>query len=122
MGGDFVDLVAWRESVDLAVAVVAEMQHVRGPSGGAAADQMIRAAESIPANIAEGYGRGPGKDCARFLRTARASAAELESHLHVARRAQRLPADSTAALIGHTRRVRYLVHRLLTAIEARSRR
>jgi len=122
MAGDFVDLVAWRESVELAAAVIAEMRHVRGPSRAPAADQMIRAAESIPANIAEGHGRGLGRDCVRFLRIARASAAELESHLHVALAARRLPAGRTTALIDHSRRVRHLVHRLLTAIEARSRR
>jgi four helix bundle protein len=44
--------------------------------GTAIARQLIRSAGSIPANIEEGYGRGYGKDYARFLRIATGSARE----------------------------------------------
>lgn len=43
--------------------------------------QMIRAAISIPANIAEGYMRSTRKDYGNFISTARGSAAELETFL-----------------------------------------
>jgi four helix bundle protein len=76
-------------------------------------DQVIRAAKSIPANIAEGYGRGRTPDGVRFLRIARASAVELESHLRVAVLAGRLPASMSEPLIARTRRVRALIGGLL---------
>ena len=44
--------------------------------GRAIAGQLIRSAGSVPANIEEGYGRGYGKDYARFLRIAIGSARE----------------------------------------------
>lgn len=44
--------------------------------GKAIAHQLIRSAGSIAANIEEGYGRGHGKDYARFLRIALGSARE----------------------------------------------
>ena len=44
--------------------------------GKAIANQLIRSAGSVPANIEEGYGRGYGKDYARFLRIATGSARE----------------------------------------------
>ena len=47
--------------------------------------QMRRAASSIPANIAEGYGRGGDMELARFLTIAIGSANELDYHLLLAR-------------------------------------
>jgi len=114
-----VDLIAWQEAVRLAAAIIVEVPRLRGPGHHGAADQMIRAAESIPANISEGHGRGLGRDCVRFLRTARASAAELESHLHLASSSGRIPADRATRLIDHVRRVRYLIQRLLQSLERR---
>ena len=43
--------------------------------------QVRGAASSIPANIAEGFGRFSPREFARFVRYARGSAAELETHL-----------------------------------------
>lgn len=46
--------------------------------------QMRRSSVSIPANIAEGCGRGSNSDLARFLQIAFGSASELEYHLLLA--------------------------------------
>jgi four helix bundle protein len=45
------------------------------------ADQLRKSAESIAANIREGYGHESGADRNRFLRYARASAEETDEHL-----------------------------------------
>jgi four helix bundle protein len=110
---DFTDLVAWREAAQLAAEVLAAGRRVRGLSGGSAASQMVRAAESIPANLAEGYGRGLTADGARLLRVARASAAELESQLRVAGLSDRPPEAEIATLVERTRRVRALINGLI---------
>ena len=47
-------------------------------------DQIRRASVSIMANIAEGHGRRTNSEFANFLNLARGSAAEVQSHLHVA--------------------------------------
>lgn len=75
----------------------------------------MRAAESIPANVAEAYGRGLGKDGARFLRIARGSATELESHLWIAGESRRLPVAVAARLMRETRTVRALLRSLIQA-------
>jgi four helix bundle protein len=49
----------------------------------AAADQIRRAAVSIPANIAEGYGLYTRPQLIRHLRIALASAYELRTHLEI---------------------------------------
>jgi four helix bundle protein len=46
--------------------------------------QMRRACAAIPANVAEGCGRGSNADLARFLQIALGSASELEYHLLLA--------------------------------------
>ena len=43
--------------------------------------QIQRSAASVPANIAEGYGREHRQDYIRFLRFAQGSLKELETHL-----------------------------------------
>lgn len=48
-------------------------------------DQIRRAAISTMANIAEGHGRRTNSEFANFLNLARGSAAEVQSHLYVAK-------------------------------------
>lgn len=51
---------------------------MQDPRGKAIAEQIIRSAGSISANIEEGYGRGFGADYARFLKFALGSARETQ--------------------------------------------
>ena len=51
-------------------------QMLKHPLGRAVAEQLIRSAGSISANIEEGYGRGYGKDRLRFLKFSLGSARE----------------------------------------------
>lgn len=120
--GDLGDLLAWREAAELARLVLAAAKGMRGVGAAAAADQLARAAESIPANVAEAYGRGLGKDGARLLRVARGSATELESHLWIAERSGRMPQPVVAELRGRVERVRALIRGLLHSPSSRAPR
>ncbi len=55
---------------------------VQDHRGKAIAGQLIRSIGSVSANIEEGYGRGFGKDYARFLRIATGSARESRGWYH----------------------------------------
>jgi four helix bundle protein len=54
--------------------------------------QLRRSAQSIAANIAEGFGRGPGGDRTRSLTIARGETEETISHLYANFRVKRLSA------------------------------
>lgn len=56
--------------------------------------QIVRAAISIPANIAEGHSRSTRKDYAHFVSIARASSAELETLLLIAMRTKCAAAEA----------------------------
>ena len=64
----------------------------------ALSDQLHRAAISVPSNIAEGFERGTRAEFHRFLSIAKASCAELKTHLHLARRLEYID-DPTFATI-----------------------
>lgn len=60
--------------------------------------QLVRAADSIGANIAEGTGRGSYKDNARFITIARGSLAETQHWLRRAHTPQLLTNDQITTL------------------------
>jgi four helix bundle protein len=64
------------------------------------AEQLIRAADSVGANIAEGSGRATVKDRAHFVRMARGSLYETKHWLRRAHRRRLLNPTETAALRG----------------------
>lgn len=74
--------------------------------------QMIRAAVSIPANIAEGHARATRKDYAHFISIARGSSAELETLLLLALRAKHLSAEAVDPLLELVESISRMLNRL----------
>ena len=75
--------------------------------------QTRRASASIPANIAEGCGRGTNRELARFLGIARGSASELEYHLLLARDLGYLNAAQYQKLLTGTVEVKRMLRGLM---------
>jgi four helix bundle protein len=82
---DFRSLTVWQRSHGLTVAVYRETQGFPKNEQYGLTSQIRRAVVSIPANIAEGCGRGSDADFGRFLQMAMGSACEVEYHLFLAR-------------------------------------
>jgi len=79
-------LMVWRKSLDFAVWICREViPQIPIEERFALSDQLRRAAQSVPANIAEGYGRFYYLDNIRFCYIARGSLEEARSHLAYAR-------------------------------------
>jgi four helix bundle protein len=79
--------------------------------------QVRRAAASIAANIAEGYGRETTGSFVQFLRIAQGSLKELETHLSLAERVQLSKADELAPLFGQCERVSKMLRNLIRSLE-----
>ena len=77
---DFRKLIVWQKAhrLSLRVEQVAALIARRKP---ALAKQLERAADSVPATIAEGRGRSSDKDFANFVAMAIGSITEVENHL-----------------------------------------
>lgn len=81
---DYKNLVIWQKAFDLAMMIydVADQFPVHEKYG--LANQIERAAVSIPSNIAEGYGRSSDKEFYYFLNVARGSLYEVQTQLYIA--------------------------------------
>jgi four helix bundle protein len=75
------DLVVWQRAIELLVAVHCVVRGIPIPERYDFASQMRRAARSVSANIAEGFGRDHLGDYLRSLSAARGSLFEVESDL-----------------------------------------
>ncbi|MCS7263960.1 MAG: four helix bundle protein [Armatimonadetes bacterium] len=80
----FEDLEVWQEARELVRKIYALTGTMQFNRDNILRDQMRRAAISVMANIAEGFGRKTNRDFAKFLTQARGSASELQSHLYFA--------------------------------------
>ena len=80
------DLLVWQKAMDLAAEVYRLSRAWPKEEVYGLTSQARRAAASIPANIAEGYGRQSTASYSQFLKIARGSLKELETHLLLAER------------------------------------
>jgi four helix bundle protein len=80
----FEDIEAWKEARDIVNSVYSVCCVDGFKRDFSLVDQVKRAAISIMANIAEGFARKGNREFVQFLFIAKASAAELRSHLYVA--------------------------------------
>jgi len=82
---NFRDLRVWERSHLFALAVRRAARAFPRRGYGELKSQLVRAAESIPANIVEGCGAATRKEFARFLDIAIKSTSEVEYHLILAK-------------------------------------
>ncbi|MGQ0671339.1 MAG: four helix bundle protein [Hyphomicrobium sp.] len=82
--------------------------------------QIRRCAVSIPANIAEGFGRDQSGYFIQFLRIAMGSARELETHLLLTERLNLASVDLDRPLLDRCVRVSKMLRALIRSLEART--
>lgn len=82
---NFTDLNVWQEGHRLVLMVYKATKDFPKEEKYSVVDQMRRAAASITANIAEGFGRHSYRDKVHFYYLSKGSLAELENFLYIAR-------------------------------------
>ena len=92
------EMNVWKEATDLAVAVTVAVRDLPKVEQFGLAQQMRRAAVSVPSNLAEGWGRMGAKEFAYFISIALGSLAEVETQLHIAARLNYISTDQTSTI------------------------
>ena len=82
---DYRKLRVWQKAHQMTLQTYAVSAHLTKPSAWPLRNQLLRAAISVPSNIAEGAGRGSDADFRRLLRHSLGSINEVEYDLLLAR-------------------------------------
>ncbi|MDR1812999.1 MAG: four helix bundle protein [Candidatus Fibromonas sp.] len=109
---DYKELIVWQEAMNLAEMIYAQTKNFPKEELYGIISQIRRAAVSIPANIAEGYGRKNRAEYLNFLSIANGSLTETETHLLLSKRIGYL----TKEQMNELQKQLNIVGKLLTAL------
>jgi four helix bundle protein len=111
------DLEVWQVAMELAVACYELTRAFPREEQFGMASQIRRASSSVPANIAEGYGRDNRGDYVHHLRIAQGSLKELETHLDLAVRVNLVNKETVLPIMAAADRVGRMLRALYRALQ-----
>ena len=114
------DLQVWRKAMGLVLLVYRHTQRYPRHEQFGLTTQTRRAAVSIPANIAEGQAQQRPGRFQNSLRIALGSAAELETHLEIAKALQYLEQEDADALLSSVDEVGRMIQGPLKSLDRRA--
>jgi four helix bundle protein len=110
------DLIVWRKSMDLAVDAYRLTDSFPTQERYGLTSQIRRSCSSVPANIAEGYGRESSGAYAQQLRVAQGSLKEFETHVELAHRIGIVEETVLSAVLKNSEEVGKMLRSLIRAI------
>ncbi|TIL73753.1 MAG: four helix bundle protein [Mesorhizobium sp.] len=110
------DLIVWQQAMDLAVTTYALTKAWPKEELYGLTSQIRRSATSIPANIAEGYGRDNRGSYQQFLRIAQGSLKEFETHLQIAERIGLATRDQACQILLATEGIGKMLRQLISKL------
>lgn len=113
----FEDLVAWQRARELTREIYLATRAPEFARDFGLSGQIQRASVSIMANLAEGFERGSRAEFHQYLSIAKASCAEVRSHIYVATDIGYLNTENSARLLGLAEEVTRIVAGLRKAVE-----
>ncbi len=115
-------LQVWQRSLEFARMVCKDiLPQLPSQEKWALVDQLRRSAQSIPANIAEGYGRFYFQEGVRFCYIARGSLEETFSHISLAHRLQYIPEPVYKDLNAQIQELRRMLNGYIAFLKASKR-
>ena len=115
------DLGVWQDAMALAEKCYLMTRSFPREEMFGLTSQIRRAATSIPANIAEGYGRENSGSYIQFLRIAQGSLKEVETHILVSQRVSLLSAPDAEPVLGQCDSLGRMLRALIRSIEETKR-
>ena len=116
---DYRDLDVWNESMNLAADIYRVTQAFPREEMFGMTSQMRRASVSVPANIAEGYGRQQTKPFIQFLRVSQGSLKEVETLVLLSVRVGLIAEVAADALVQRCQRVGKMLVGLVRKLDAK---
>ncbi len=112
------DLLVWQKSMDLAVTCYVETKSFPREELYGLTSQIRRSAASVPANIAEGYGRDSKGAYGQVLKNAQGSVKELETHVMLSRRIGLVSEECETTLLARADEIGRMLRALIRSIES----
>lgn len=112
------DLIVWQKAMDLVAEAYGLAKLLPKTEEYRLTSQLLRAATSIPANIAEGHARGTRKDYAHFISIAYGSLAETETLVLLTVKVGLLKSDDVKSALGQCQEIGRMLNALRTRLRA----
>jgi four helix bundle protein len=112
------DLRVWQEAMTLSVLAYRVTKRLPKEELFGMTSQIRRCSASIPANIAEGYGRENKGNYIQFLRIAQGSLKELETHVLLAQRVELVTQSHIQPLLDQSDNVGKMLRALIRSLES----
>jgi four helix bundle protein len=117
---DFRELKVWKKSHELTLSVYRLTANFPRAEVYGLTSQLRRSSSSIPANLAEGRGRGGDAEFARYCSIAMGSATETEYHLLLAKDLNLIKPEEYKRVAEQTTEVKRMLTALLQKLKADS--
>lgn len=111
------DLIVWQKSMDLAVSAYRLTNSFPVDERYGLTSQIRRSGASIPANIAEGYGRESSGAYAQQLKVAQGSLKEFETHVELAHRVGLVDELNLSMILKTSEEIGKMLRSLIRAVE-----
>jgi four helix bundle protein len=118
MGQSYRDLVAWQKAMALVTQVYQATRKFPRDEMYGLANQLRRAAVSVPSNIAEGQARFSSREFRHFLSHARGSLVEVETQLCIAQSLGYLTPEQSKQILSAVSELGRILNGLIASIKS----